>query len=488
MRTIILPPYAPILMESTRAIGYTIEAAIADIIDNSLSAKATHISIDFFPINESYISLLDDGYGMSPDILINSMQYGSKNPLEIREKSDLGRYGLGLKTASLSQCRKLIVISKQKNIISGVSWDLDYITKTKNWSLQIMENNEYSNLPNYSKLLALTNGTLVIWQNLDKFAVGENDIASAFANKTNLIREHIALVFHRYISGEPGLKKVEIRMNNRVVEPKDPFMITKSTQLMDEEYIYVRDAKVSIKPYILPHTSRLTKKELDSLGGKEGLRKNQGFYVYRNRRLLIWGTWFRLLRKGDLSKLARVQVDIPNSLDDLWTLDIKKSIAIPPEDVCNNLTYILKNISECSKRTWTHRSKKEIADYGIHIWNQMRLRNGEKEYEINLDYPLIQEVIHRYPEIKCDIEILLKLIQRNLPLNSLYLDLTSDEKIINDNEIDKKDIIKTLDEILSGCKTNEERSLLYSKLISSDPFFNYKNDITRAIKKGEIKI
>lgn len=441
MRYTDMPPYAPTLMESTRAIGYSIEAAIADIIDNSVAAKAGRVDIDFFPIGEAYISILDDGCGMSEARLISAMQYGSKDPLEEREEYDLGRYGLGMKTASLSQCRILTVITKQNGVVSGAQWNLDHVKKAESWSLIILDNTEFDKYPSYNKLASLENGTLVIWQDLDKFAIGENDIAEAFSRKMTLIREHLSLVFHRYLSGEQGLKKLDIRMNELSITPHDPFLSKKSTQLMDEETIIVRGSKVRVKPYILPHISKLTQKELKELGGKEGLRKQQGFYVYRNKRLLVWGTWFRLMRQGDLSKLARVQVDIPNSLDDLWTLDIKKSTATPPEDVKQNLAVIIEKISEGSKRTWTYRGKKETRDDVIHMWNRMVSREGGIFYEINADYPMIEALVSEYPGIRSKLDVLLKQISMSLPLNSLYIDLTNDEKLANDSDTATQDII-----------------------------------------------
>ena len=485
MRFTDMPPYAPTLMESTRAIGYSIEAAIADIIDNSVAAKAGRVDIDFFPIGEAYISILDDGCGMSEARLISAMQYGSKDPLEEREEYDLGRYGLGMKTASLSQCRILTVITKQNGVVSGAQWNLDHVKKAESWSLIILDNTEFDKYPSYNKLASLENGTLVIWQDLDKFAIGENDIAEAFSRKMTLIREHLSLVFHRYLSGEQGLKKLDIRMNELSITPHDPFLSKKSTQLMDEETIIVRGSKVRVKPYILPHISKLTQKELKELGGKEGLRKQQGFYVYRNKRLLVWGTWFRLMRQGDLSKLARVQVDIPNSLDDLWTLDIKKSTATPPEDVKQNLAVIIEKISEGSKRTWTYRGKKETRDDVIHMWNRMVSREGGIFYEINADYPMIEALVSEYPGIRSKLDVLLKQISMSLPLNSLYIDLTNDEKLANDSDTATQDIIALVKTIVMQQSNVADRYAMIESLKLAEPFCAYIEDIEQAKERGD---
>lgn len=485
MRYTDMPPYAPTLMESTRAIGYSIEAAIADIIDNSVTAKAGRVDIDFFPIGEAYISILDDGCGMSEERLVSAMQYGSKDPLDEREEYDLGRYGLGMKTASLSQCRVLTVITKQNGVVSGAQWNLDHVKKAESWSLIILDDAEFNKYPSYDKLASLENGTLVIWQDLDKFAIGENDIAEAFSRKMALIREHLALVFHRYLSGEQGLKKLDIRMNELSIDPHDPFLSKKSTQLMDEETIIVRGSKVKVKPYILPHVSKLTQKELKALGGKEGLRKQQGFYVYRNKRLLVWGTWFRLMRQGDLSKLARVQVDIPNSLDDLWTLDIKKSTATPPEDVKQNLAVIIEKISEGSKRTWTYRGKKETRDDVIHMWNRMVSREGGIFYEINADYPMIEALVSEYPGIRSKLDVLLKQISMSLPLNSLYIDLTNDEKLANDSDTATQDIITLVKTIAMQQSNVADRYAIIESLKLAEPFCAYIEDIEQAKERGD---
>jgi hypothetical protein len=471
-------------MESTRAIGYSIESAIADIIDNSVAAQADRVDIDFFPIGESYISILDNGVGMTKEELIVAMQYGSRSPLDTRSENDLGRYGLGMKTASLSQCRILTVLTKKDNVLSGAQWNLNHIRETQEWSLLLLGEDEAKNLPSFSKLNNYEHGTLVVWQDLDKFGIGESDIAEAFSRKMGLIRDHLSLVFHRYLSGEPGLKKLDIKMNEESVVPQDPFLMKKSTQLMDDEIIVIRGQKVVVSPYILPHTSRLTQKELKALGGKDGLRKNQGFYVYRNKRLLVWGNWFRLMRQGDLSKLARVRVDIPNSLDDLWTLDVKKSTATPPEEVKKNLAVIVGKISEGSKRTWTYRGKKETNDQIVHVWNRMVSRDGGVYYEVNPNHPMIETLVQEHPEIKLQLDSIFKQISYSLPLNSLYIDLTNDEKIKNDSDDSINDVVALMKTIVSSSPVTVRQQLIES-LLMTEPFCNYTEEIEAAQKKGD---
>ena len=191
MNTISLPPYAPVLMESTRAIGYSIEAATADLIDNSIVAKASSVDIDFFPIGEAYISIFDNGCGMDKNTLINAMKYGSRNSLDVRDENDLGRYGLGLKMASMSQCRILTVISKQNGETNGCQWNLDYIAnESKDWSLILLDEETLEQFPNYEKIKNAEHGTLIIWQNLDRLAVGESQIEKVFRDKMAIIREH----------------------------------------------------------------------------------------------------------------------------------------------------------------------------------------------------------------------------------------------------------------------------------------------------------
>lgn len=481
-----IPPYAPVLMESTRAIGYSLEAAIADIIDNSIAAKAGKVQLAFFPVENAYVSILDNGKGMNDEQIDIAMQYGSKSPTEVRDVSDLGRYGLGLKTASLSQCRLLTVVSKQGNFLVGRRWDLDYVAETGNWSLIILDEEDLNNVPHISDLKEQECGTLVVWQNLDRLLMGEIDYEKSLGRKMNEVRYHLELVFHRYLSGETGIKKLEILFNGVKIKAADPFLTKKSTQAMDEETLIIRGKRIIVRPYILPHISKMTEEERNKLGGKEGIRRQQGFYVYRNKRLLIWGTWFRMMRQGDLSKLARVMVDIPNDLDDLWTLDIKKSHAIPPAEVRSNLQVIIDRIADKSKRTWTYRGKKEITDSVEHMWTRVKTSNNGIFYEINRDHPFVEQIIEESPAVRGKLETLLKHIERGIPFNQLYIDLNNDEKFENDMEFEEVEIQKTLEQMLSAMPSRILRIEFLTKIEHTEPFCSCPNVIKVLRDKEDI--
>lgn len=371
------PPFAPVLMESTRAIGYNLESAIADIIDNSIAAFAHTIDIHFSPYDtSSYVSILDDGTGMSSQKIDDAMRYGSQSSLTERDDLDLGRFGLGMKTASLSQCRCLTVISKQTDSITARRWDLDEIYKQNKWALLELEEDELDTLPQYKALMELPHGTLVIWEKLDRMLKGTAHPEDLMNKQMEYVRDHLSLVFHRYLTGESGITKLDIKLNGLSVEPKDPFLSGRSMSFQDDEKFLIDGHIVNVSTFILPHISRLTVQEKKALGGSDGLTKNQGFYIYRNKRLLVWGTWFRMHRKDELSKLARIRVDIPNALDHLWTLDIRKSSASPPDVIKTNLKRIVDRISEGSKATWTFRGKREVGSDGSHLWTKMRTRDG----------------------------------------------------------------------------------------------------------------
>ena len=163
-------PFAPTLIESMRSLGYSFESAIADLIDNSVSASAKKIDIFFQSAINPYLIIIDDGCGMSPKELEEAMRYGSRNPLEQRMENDLGRFGLGLKSASLSQCRELIVISKKNNCLSCFSWNIDYVIENGAWYLIQYNINEINQLPYFDEINQKANGTYVLLREFDRVA------------------------------------------------------------------------------------------------------------------------------------------------------------------------------------------------------------------------------------------------------------------------------------------------------------------------------
>ncbi|MEQ4488269.1 MAG: ATP-binding protein [Dehalococcoides mccartyi] len=487
MKNIELPPFAPLLIESTRAIGYSLEAAVADIIDNSISAGATIIKIEYLPFEKPYISIIDNGTGMPDEKLTESMRYGSADPSIMRDSFDMGRYGLGMKTASLSQCKCLTVASKNSSgQINARRWDLDHIKATGNWNLIAFEENEIDSIPLIEQLKDLESGTLVLWQKLDKVFAGELDIEKAMAEKMTSVNKHLSLVFHRFLKGGDATNIVEIFMNEEPVIGFDPFFVAKSRQIMDEEKIEVPqyNSVVLIQPYVLPHISKMSKTELELYGGSEGLRKLQGFYVYRNKRLLIWGTWFKLTKMDEYSKLARVRIDIPNSLDELWTLDVKKSTAIPPEIVKSRLKQIISNITENSRRTYTFRGRRETRDGISHIWNVIETREGVR-YELNAEHPIFEKLSEMVDD---DAKRLLNdytySIASNFPINRLHNDIFNEKKIARDNgDFIFENIKEQLEIFMKVAESQEERRDILERLLISEPFCDFSERLKTLISE-----
>lgn len=282
-----LIPFAPILIESTRSIGYSFETALADIIDNSIAKKAYEINVYFSSNDPQYVAVLDNGSGMSENELLNAMRFGSKSSLDIRDKDDLGRFGLGLKTASLSQCRKLTVVTKQKESIHAACWDLDYIFEKGDWSLQWFNQQEIRQLPHVEYLNSVKSGTIVIWETFDRIDASAADRRKVFDEYIEHARSHVSLVFHRFMDKEGNRRPLKIYFNHEIVEPTDPFLTShRATQPLTEQQLRINKETILVKPYILPYASKVSQKDKKKLGELADLRSNQGFYVYRNKRLI----------------------------------------------------------------------------------------------------------------------------------------------------------------------------------------------------------
>ncbi|HEV2417298.1 MAG TPA: ATP-binding protein [Terriglobia bacterium] len=484
---ILLPPKAAVLLESMRAIGYSFETALADIIDNSISAEATNVQVGFSPYDVPYVAVIDNGTGMSAEQLVCAMRHGSQDPKIKRSGKDLGRFGLGLKTASLSQCRCLTVASIQRGSLNARRWDLDLVEQRGDWILTGLRSQELSTLPCLDVLKSQQHGTLVVWQRFDRLAAGESSIEVALGERIDRAREHLALVFHRLLSSEKGVCALTICINNNPVDPLDPFLIShRATQALPEERLEIEGQLVRVAPYILPHISKLSPEQLRIAGGEDGLRRKQGFYIYRNRRLISWGSWFRLIRPQEMTKLARVLVDIPNSLDHLWTLDIKKSTAFPPEAIRTGLRLIVERIAETSRRVYTFRGRRANDDEMVHCWDRKLVRGGVS-YFVNREHPVVSALGSVIPEEHVPLfERLLQTIEGTFPFDSLYADMASERRpeTVPDNESVNEYLYELGARILDALGTNEEAASRFVRnLASIEPFCRYPAEVTKIAEK-----
>jgi len=460
-------PYAPLLIESLRSLGYSFDTAIADLIDNSVSAKAKNISILLDPSDDPQLIIFDDGLGMDPATLEEALRFGSRGPNEIRDEHDLGRFGLGLKSASLSQCRRLVVVSKHNGQLSCFSWDLDEVQRKNDWAVLEYSQEEISSLPSIELFDNVKSGTYVLLQNFDRISASSHDVKKTLDAQIETAEDHLSLVFHRIIS-EDGLK---IFINGRPINPKDPFLEDhKSTQRLREQFIKVDDATIKLQPYILPHRNKLSREDLLRVGGADDLRMNQGFYIYRCKRLILWGTWFRLLGKDELNKLARVKVDIPNSLDEIWSIDVKKSTANLPDKIRKNLYGSIKESVFGSKKVIEHRGKLNRDDETTYIWQRLTNRDGSISYSINRDLLQLQLLMSSLDQPgQRVLEMILQNIEQNFPANSLYLDVADGEVQTIAN--DAKNIIEDLEvQLLYAKQLGLSRSELLSILLKTEPY------------------
>lgn len=426
-RTVRAAPNAAMLTESMRDIGYNLESALADIIDNAITASARNIHLLTGSEDGVFrIGIVDDGHGMSEADLLAAMHIGSRNPLLDRDAADLGRFGLGLKTASFSQCRRLTVVTRRDRVTSAATWDLDCVAQADDWLLQVPD--DLASLPWLDRLGDA--GTLVLWENLDRLVDGaispdEARVQKHVHRRIDDAREHLELVFHRFLSGRHPAPRTAILLNERKLEPFDPFNSNHpATQWGQTEQILVADRPVQVQPCTLPHFSKVTQQEWERYAGRAGYLKNQGFYVYRANRLIIYGTWFGLARQTALTQLARVRIDMPNGLDAQWKIDVKKASAQPPYQVRDRLRKLIDSLGASSRRVFTGKAPALATDGDLPMWNRTQSK-GEILYRVNSSHPVLEDFAAQLPrDLAPSFDRVVDLLSSTLPLNALLVDLS----------------------------------------------------------------
>lgn len=467
MRTHEVAPSAKTLIESMRDLGYTLETALADIIDNSVAAGATNIAIlaDF---NEGSprIGVIDDGRGLSEHELLEAMRPGSRSPLEARDQKDLGRFGLGLKTASFSQCRRLSVVTRQANTTCTAIWDLDYVAEVDRWCVQ---------LPDAPTDIAWSDrlgsrGTLVLWEEVDRLLEQATSAENQqhFNRRLSDASEHLELVFHRYLAGEPGLTRIRIEMNGRKLEARDPFC----GAICDaSEHLGCAGSRVTMTPFTLPHHSKVSNDVWRRNEGRGGYLKNQGFYVYREKRLIIHGTWFGLARQTELTKLARVRIDIPNGVDADWNIDVMKARAHPPYAVRERLRRLIERIGASSTRVYTQRRVRLTTGNRLPVWDRV-VEGDSIVYRIKTDHPLLTDFASRLNEDdKSAFERVVELISSAVPLDALCADLGNEPEKVAAAAMEGPQLRAVLNGTVSRMRAaGIENSDIFDILATAEPF------------------
>jgi hypothetical protein len=475
---VLAEPRPSALIESLRAFGYTPEAAIADLIDNSIAAGSRTVALEFYWAGkDSHISITDDGAGMTADALTSAMRPGDRSPLEERSTKDLGRFGLGLKTASFSQCRELTVASRASRAQPAIRrWDLDYVGSVGQWRLLTTGPDDVDLFNRVPK-----RGTVVLWTRLDR-VVGDAEVDDADAHDRFLrfadrVRQHLAMTFHRFLEGP---RRLRFTINGTAVAAWDPFMTKEpATQVLPAEPLTVLGQRVVVRPYVLPHRSKLSTAAQRDGAGLKGWNGQQGFYVYRNNRILVAGDWLGLgFQKEEHCKLARIALDITNSSDEAWQIDVKKSTARPPAVVAKDLQSIAKFTRDRAQEIYRHRgkviSRKAAADF-VFAWQEV-VRHGKVRYRLNRKHPVVAEALDVPKSERTRVERLLRFVEETVPLPLIGLTISQavDEPASPFEGVPSKELTLVLKETLQNMVRKGTRpGDAIQQLAVVEPFSNY---------------
>jgi hypothetical protein len=435
-------PGASALLESLRGVGYSPWTAIADLVDNSIASQAKRIWIEFLWRGaESSVRIIDDGFGMSEVALVSAMRPGSRSPRDRRSPGDLGRFGLGLKTASLSQCRVLTVSSRVSAAEAAIRrWDLDHVASIDDWQLLVgppADREDEASIP-----ADLESGTVVLWTRLDRLVgdagVGDVEARRRFFETARHVENHLAMTHHRFLAGSHPRIELYVGTSPAMrVKPWDPFMQNHpATIRTPPERISLGAAQVEVQGFVLPHRDQLTTEELEEGAGPEGWLAHEGFFVYRADRLVVYGGWLglgspRRWARDELHRLARIRVDLANSDDDEWKIDIRKSIAIPPQGIRDRLRGLAERVREESRQILAHRGgrgARAAAEPLVRAWKAIESPRGVS-YRIDRSHPAVRRVLEAQRVDAAWVDQMLQVIEATVPVQRIWMDAAEQAEI-----------------------------------------------------------
>ena len=417
------------------------------MVDNSITAGATRVWVDFqWAETGPIVAILDDAHGMHQRELLEAMRIGSE--VSERRPGDLGRFGLGLKTASFSQCKVVTVATKHAGQIHALRWDLDYVANVaRDWHVLVGPSEAAASM--LTALDELETGTLVVWERLDHIVSVSGDAGrKLFLETADAVKHHLALVFHRFLSDNEPRFRIAFGAiaSATAIKPVDPFLLTHpATWKSPTETLQSEHLSIEVQAFVLPHRDRMSDTEYEASAGRDGWTSSQGFYVYRNRRLLVWGTWLslgvggRLWTREEAFKLARIRLDIDSSSDFEWAIDIKKSSARAPACFRPRLRAIAAETRERARSVLVHRGA-----YGPHravpdlanIWLGRRV-GQHSSFVLNRQHPLLAQLLASLPGATASqLEAFVRMAEMSVPIQRIWLEASDDPGSADDAGLD----------------------------------------------------
>lgn len=403
-------PNPEYLIKSIAEQGYSLETSLADLMDNSISARANKIEVLIDTDSEPFkLFLADNGQGMTEEELSKNMQFPSNSPEDSRSNSDLGRFGLGMKTASFSQTRKFTVLSKIKGEQKyyGRTWDVNYL-KVHGWKIIINSDEEIAKLMyQYNQLSKefLNNfddyepNTIVIWEGLYKFEsyLKEGNRKDALKREINEVTsDYLALVFHRFM--EKDSNPLRIRINNTTVSPFNPFPeVEKDFRQIEPKQSSFRSDVIKIEGFVLPSRAITeSKRSITKWTTRHrGLMDMEGLYIYRADRIILFGGWNGIVKKAPRLQLARLRVEVGNSVDHLLHLNVAKSQIVVPHELRNAFEDYIQELKIEAEREYYNRGIRKFS--GTNSQNHVQLfersySNKGSVIEVNNNFPLVKNL------------------------------------------------------------------------------------------------
>jgi hypothetical protein len=395
VETHLLLPNPARLIEGLRDTGYEFNTALTDVIDNSVDAGATTIAvwIDMDIDGDVVVSVADNGTGMSRQGLLDGMTYGA--PVHADAKR-LGKFGLGLKTASTAFCRRLSVISRDSGTASALKavWDLDHVEKTDRWELLLApaDDDELALLERTAPGHA---GTLVLWEKVDRLLKnykhqGGGHARNALTKSIDGFREHAAMIYQRFLDpNDERARTITLTVNGVSLMPWSPFCEKEpETALVADETqeVELADGSVatfSVRAFVLPRREQFSSAE--AAASARILTKNQGIYIYRENRLIHPADWLGMASKEPHFNLLRVEFSFDHRLDDAFQVDIKKSQILLNEALYEWVqNQFLPGPRNAAQERYRKGQRKDVQKQARDAHHDSNANIGDKEADVKL--------------------------------------------------------------------------------------------------------